>query len=414
MLEFVKSLDYHRYYWKFTWERPSSLRLQADKRIEALFQLLSPMTSEPLCWTDFSLLDNYLGPWETYRQLVGNSEIGLGDQTKLNNRYTKTLIELTEHFSSDLIAPDQSESRMWSYTWFVRGSTGMHLGLSHRHLDVLSSRLLPLIKHGADVNGLPWAFRSVTPLQRILLFNLSDFRLQGFIDATKNISPDNEISKMCLACSIQKIISRPPVDEWLALLKSAGIDLCEYGEVELAIWNLVLILKAPPGFQIPDKPDRTICLRRDFGRPGLTPEGGRGLGLGVRHIGTLVRRVRFHIDPDSDWKFRLTWEDEWDTDELGQSICFCFDEHGQKREPMEIARATLTRWRELDAHKRKQASKTLEEKIESIPGSWKEERHGFSLGGNRLPKMDGHLKYNEEVCAGRIAGEVISFARPLP
>ena len=362
------------------------------------------------------MLDDYLGPWETYRLLIQNSEVHFGSQAKSDDRYTESLIRLTNYFGPDFVVPDQAEAFLWTYTWYLRGDLGIHLGLSHRYLDILSSRMLPLIENGADVHGYPQAITAATPLQRILLFNVSEMGLFGFWAAVRNLRPNNEMSRLCVTCAYQKAIAAPPVDEWLALLKRAGKDLCEYGETELQVWHILSLIKqthvCQASWHLRSYEDKqTIGLVKDFRFP-IVVNGGEGLVL--RHIGTSERRVHFHIDPKSDWKFQLTWEDSWDKDQLGRSACFCFDELGRKRNPAEIKEATMAQWALKEEHEKKLKAETPERKMESMPGSWKEGLPDVIIRTNDADRyFEGQLDLLKSVYARAECGNITAAGRPL-
>ena len=280
--------------------KPTLSYKAVDKHIEGMVRLLLSKGCDPLWWSEHSILDTYIGPWETYRQLVQKSEIQFSNQSTQTKSYSTSLIRLAAYFSSDLVVA-RNLDHLWEYVYASRGFK-CHLGFSHRYRDLLASRMLPLIKNGADVHGYPEDIVTSTPLQLILLFNIPLECLHGFLTATSYYCPENEISTSCMACAHQRAIAQPPVDEWLNLLKSAGIDLIKYGEEELAIWNILSLIKSSHNctaswhLRLYDDKHK-IGLVKDF---KMLQFGDDGVRLPPQKIGTFQRLVQFHIDPNSD------------------------------------------------------------------------------------------------------------------
>ena len=364
MLELVTSLDYSNYDKKIGLIKDRGERDSKIEKIVCLIELLLGNNSEPMIWQDMSVLETYMGPWESYKRLVEKSEAAFEGKEALYRRYTDRLIYISTYFAPEIFCEMNGSLREISSSF----TEADRLSWFSPSLDILFDATHRLVAAIEELYDPSYESNIPTPLQQILLFNVTDWKIASFLEFTQQKYPDAPASRMCHACAYQALMPPVLITEWLDLLRMAGLDLMKYGERELKIWKREGCLPSTQykegSCRIQLHENNVLGLVKAFYKVHSPVDSERRY---EDKIGEFERRVTFHFDPSQG--FKLTWEDSWLKDELGVDACFCEEEE----EGDNTREAERTHWAELAEHRKTMAMIALQEQLQRLPGAWKVE-----------------------------------------
>ena len=96
-------------------------------------------------------------------------------------------------------------------------------------------------------------------------------------------------------------------------------------------------------------------------------------------------------------------------------MCFCFDEHGRKKNIKQIQIASRAQWALLDTHREILETEALAKKVNEMPGGWKDEESNniFSSHDGPSTEPEEPLEMRAARSKYRPVGFVLAFHGPL-
>ena len=309
-------------------------------------------------------LDNFMGAWETYTLLLNETE-PLGCSIEFRRcKFSSRLHHILWYFCPVRRFDRPSESYPQDF-----------LAWDKRHLDFLGSTISTLISEGASLHRNPDTKLGTTLLQRVLLENSGVDGPAQSNDLLWLVTHYPEYQGVCFACSYQKAMPEPSLEEWLLLLKSNGVDLFQYALRESEDWA-DSARRDEPYLDQNSWPwlcgdvllvsERQFALRRRI----LIDVKFSEDKIFVHDVGILRRTVRLCLNMEEQLFEGITFEDSWENDELGHGACFCRDDKGNPRTREEIEEAEKFHQPERQQFRKDRITAEMEDKIVNMPGAW--------------------------------------------